>query len=46
MCCNNCNCQHPDKREGKVGDCSAEQIKECHGTEEEHACIREEKPEA
>ncbi len=29
-------CRHPEKLKGKPGDCSPEQIKECHGQTEEH----------
>jgi len=30
-------CEHPDKLKGKPGECSPEQIKECHG-EDGHPC--------
>ena len=39
MC--DCNCQYPEKLKGKPGECSPEQIKECHG-DEEHPCEKEE----
>ncbi len=32
------NCEHPEKLKGKPGDCSPEQIKECHGEEAGHSC--------
>ena len=31
-------CQHPEKLKGKPGECSPEQIKECHGDEKGHPC--------
>ena len=31
-------CEHPEKLKGKPGDCSPEQIKECHGDEPDHTC--------
>jgi hypothetical protein len=31
-------CQHPEKLKGKPGDCSPEQIRECHGDVEKHPC--------
>jgi len=33
----NCGCQHPEEHVAH-GDCSAEQIQECHGDEETHTC--------
>jgi ArsR family transcriptional regulator, arsenate/arsenite/antimonite-responsive transcriptional repressor len=35
--CKNC-CQQPDKLKTKPGECTPEQIKECHGDEKEHSC--------
>ena len=35
------NCQHPEKLKGKPGECSPEQIKECHGDEKVHSCSKE-----
>jgi ArsR family transcriptional regulator len=32
-----CSCEHPEKLKGKPGECSPEQIKECHGGKE-HPC--------
>ena len=34
-------CQHPEKLKGKPGECSPEQIKECHGDVEKHPCVKE-----
>lgn len=34
-------CKHPEKLKGKPGECSPEQIKECHGDEKEHSCKEE-----
>ena len=34
-------CQHPEKLEGKPGDCSPEQIRECHGDVDGHPCVEE-----
>lgn len=36
-------CEHPEKLKGKVGKCSPEQIRECHGDVEEHPCVEEKK---
>jgi hypothetical protein len=33
-------CQHPERLKGKPGECSAEQIRECHGGVLEHPCAR------
>jgi DNA-binding transcriptional ArsR family regulator len=41
MC--DCKCQHPEKLKGNPGDCSLEQIKECHGDEKEHPCTDDDK---
>ena len=35
-------CEHPEKLKGKPGECSPEQIKECHGDVKEHPCVTEE----
>jgi len=40
--CKDC-CEHPDKLKGKPGECSEEQIKECHGDTKEHPCESEKK---
>jgi len=34
-------CEHPERLKGKPGECSPEQIKECHGDVEEHPCVKE-----
>ncbi|HXZ30214.1 MAG TPA: hypothetical protein VEG43_03535 [Dehalococcoidia bacterium] len=33
-------CEHPERLKGKPGECSPEQIKECHGQVAEHPCVR------
>jgi hypothetical protein len=33
-------CKHPEKLKGKPGECSREQVKECHGQVVEHPCVR------
>jgi DNA-binding transcriptional ArsR family regulator len=37
-----CKCEHPEKLKGKPGQCSKEQIKECHGEQESHSCEEKE----
>lgn len=37
------DCEHPEKLKGKPGECSPEQIRECHGEVTEHPCVKEEK---
>jgi len=32
------SCQHPEKLKGKPGECTPEQIKECHGDTKNHPC--------
>ncbi|MFC2018439.1 hypothetical protein ACFLU4_00570 [Chloroflexota bacterium] len=32
-------CEHPEKLVGKPGECSSEQVKECHGNVAEHPCV-------
>jgi hypothetical protein len=32
-------CEHPERLKGKPGECSPEQIKECHGDIKEHPCV-------
>jgi hypothetical protein len=34
-------CKHPERLKGKPGECSPEQIKECHGDVKEHPCVKE-----
>lgn len=31
-------CEHPEKLKGKPGDCSPEQVEECHDPVKEHTC--------
>lgn len=33
-------CQKPEKLKGKPGDCTPEQIKECHGEGKGHPCVQ------
>ena len=33
-------CEHPERLKGKPGECSPEQIKECHGGVVEHPCAK------
>lgn len=33
-------CEHPERLKGKPGECSPEQIKECHGQDVEHPCVK------
>jgi hypothetical protein len=42
MCCRDekKGCQKPENLQGKPEDCSAEQIKKCHGTADKHACVK------
>jgi len=34
-------CEHPEELKGKPGECSLEQIKECHGQVKGHPCVEE-----
>ena len=34
-------CEHPERLKDKPGECSPEQIKECHGDVKEHPCVKE-----
>jgi hypothetical protein len=34
-------CEHPERLKGKPGECSPEQIKECHGDVKKHPCVKE-----
>ncbi len=36
-----CQCKHPQKMREQGEKCSAEQVKECHGDEQEHRCEKE-----
>jgi len=33
-----CGCEHPDRCQGSPGECTPEQIRECHGDVSEHPC--------
>jgi hypothetical protein len=35
-------CEHPEKLKGKPGECTPEQIRECHRDVKEHPCVTEE----
>ena len=37
--CKEC-CQQPDRLKGKPGECTPEQIRECHGDEKDHPCVK------
>ena len=32
-------CQHPERLKGQPGECSPEQIRECHGDAAGHPCV-------
>lgn len=32
-------CEHPERLKGKPGECSPEQIRECHGDAAGHPCV-------
>jgi hypothetical protein len=34
-------CEHPERLKGKPGECSPEQIRECHGEVKKHPCAKE-----
>ena len=34
-------CEHPEKLKGKPGECTPQQLQECHGKTEEHPCPEE-----
>jgi hypothetical protein len=34
-------CEHPERLKGKPGECSPEQIRECHGDVKKHPCGKE-----
>ena len=33
-------CQKPENLKGRPQDCSPEKIKECHGTDGKHPCVK------
>jgi len=37
------NGQHPEKQQGKLEECMAEQIRECHGNVKGHPCMNKNK---
>lgn len=38
MGCGNTKCERPGNLKGKPEECSAEQVKKCHGNVKEHPC--------
>ena len=34
-------CEHPEKLKGKPGECSPKQIRECHGENAKHPCVKD-----
>ena len=36
-------CLNPERRKADTGNCSSEQIKECHGNDKHHPCTNEKK---
>jgi len=38
MCGGKTKCQKPENLKGQPGECSAEQIKKCHGDVKKHPC--------
>jgi len=44
MCKSTCCCQHPEKLQKAPEDCSPEQIRECHGSVQDHPCLKEKHP--
>jgi hypothetical protein len=34
-------CEYRERLKGKPGECSPEQVKECHGDAEGHPCVKE-----
>jgi len=43
MCDAKNKCQQPEKLEEKPEECTPEQIKECHGDEKDHPCVKSDK---
>jgi len=39
MCESKCCCEKPERLERTPGECSPEQIEECHGNAAEHPCV-------
>jgi hypothetical protein len=39
MCERQTKCRKPEKLKGRPEDCSAEQIKNCHGSPKDHPCL-------
>ena len=34
-------CEHPERLKGKPGECSPQQIRECHGDVKKPPCLKE-----
>jgi len=50
MCCeanrrDRCCCERPERLRNNPQECTPEQVRECHGEENEHSCAAKEKPE-
>ena len=43
MCDEKERCQKPDQLKGKPEECSAEQIRKCHGDVKNHPCVETDK---
>jgi len=43
MCNTDKGCQKPAQLKGKPGDCSPEQINNCHGAVKKHPCLPQKK---
>jgi hypothetical protein len=39
MCCGRTKCDKPKNLKGKAEDCSAAQIRKCHGDAKKHPCV-------
>ena len=44
MCDGKKGCQKPKERKEKLGECSPEQIRKCHGDVRKHPCVSTRKP--
>ncbi len=40
MCCEKSKCQKPEQLKTKPEECTPEQIKECHGEDKDHPCVK------
>ena len=46
MCAKKAECQKPQELKGRPEECTAEQIKKCHGDAAEHPCTKDSDGEA